>query len=555
MRKRNLGIYIMTAALAAIVCFLCIRELKTGDPFWFEAVTEEGTQTVRVWESPGEEYIVFLPSYVNLNQLRLRTMGRSPIWLDDIKLSDGMSCEALQTDRPYELSYGYGYMTMVTFLQSADVPALFMETASGAMDHIHREKGNAEGGAMQLYTADGRLDHRGNLLSIKSRGNSTFSSDKKPYSLELAAEGDLLGMGAARKWVLLSNPNDTSHIRNKIVYDFAQAVGMPYSPQCQWVDLYLNGEYAGLYLLCERNEVHPQRVDIAGGFLVSAEFSFRPLDHPYIETRRGTRIRIHQSALTEEALLELWQSVENALYAPDGVDPGTGKHWSDLIDLDSWARKYLIEEIFANVDGGRASAFFYLENGKICAGPVWDYDYALSNPITYMELEENVRYRDSFFQTYLVNSTPESFFYPLYRDDLFRSRVEALYQQEFRPLLQTLCRTGAYGYAGQISQAANMNAVRWNVRDTDEQVALIQSCIDGREAFLTSLWVDHRDYVNVWARYGTRVMGYAIAPGGRLPELPQFETYDWCYADTDVPVDWARPVEGETHIYLRSKSQ
>ena len=69
-------------------------------------------------------------------------------------------------------------------------------------------------------------------------------------------------MGAAKKWILLANAFDASNINNKMAYDFAAKAGCAYTPECRWVDLYLNGAYTGLYLLSERNEVDSQRVDI-----------------------------------------------------------------------------------------------------------------------------------------------------------------------------------------------------------------------------------------------------------------------------------------------------
>lgn len=198
MRTKNLGIYVMTALLAAVILFLCLQELNTEIPFRFEAVTEAGTQEIRVWKNPGEEYVVFVPGYVDFSQLHLRTVRRRPVWLDGIKLSNGMSCAEIQPDKPYELSYGYGYMTTVTFVKSQNVPAMYIETASGSMDYIHKKKGNAEAGSLQLYTEEGKLDYSGSLLSIKTRGNSTYSSAKKPYSLELSSGGICLAWGRHR---------------------------------------------------------------------------------------------------------------------------------------------------------------------------------------------------------------------------------------------------------------------------------------------------------------------------------------------------------------------
>lgn len=158
-------------------------------------------------------------------------------------------------------------------------------------------------------------------------------------------------MGKAKKWILLANAYDSSHLRNKIVLDASAAVGPPYTPECRWVDLYLNGEYAGLYLLTERNEVDSQRVDIAGNgsFLVSKDWETRFISRKrtYFTTDSHAALRILYSDISTEELKSTWQSAENAILAEDGIDPVTGKSWQELIDMDSWVRRFLIEEVFA----------------------------------------------------------------------------------------------------------------------------------------------------------------------------------------------------------------
>lgn len=88
------------------------------------------------------------------------------------------------------------------------------------------------------------------------------------------------------------------------------------------------------------------------------------------------------------------QSVENAIVSESGVDPITGKHWQELIDLDSWARKYLIEEIFASTDSGNFSQFYYYdgaeENGKLYAGPIWDFDLVMRGTNSWSPLMANM---------------------------------------------------------------------------------------------------------------------------------------------------------------------
>ena len=96
---------------------------------------------------------------------------------------------------------------------------------------------------------------------IKGRGNSTWLANKKPYKIKLDTKSDLLGMGKNKHWVLLSNPYDSSLSRNKLIYDLAEDMGIS-SMSSQWVDVVLNGEVVGNFLLCEHVRIGNTRVDI-----------------------------------------------------------------------------------------------------------------------------------------------------------------------------------------------------------------------------------------------------------------------------------------------------
>lgn len=554
-RKRKTGIYAVTALLAVIVMLLCLQELWSEPPFCFVAETDGRVEEIRYWPQDEHLYYVLLPSYVKLPDLRLKT-GTS-IWLDGEKMRDGDTCEQIQLDRPYELWDRRGYLASIIFTQSENMPALYLETSSGNMEYIHQEKGNEEAGQMRLYTADGTLDAAGNVEDLNARGNYTFRGvAKKSYALKLTREEDLLGMGAAKKWILLANNFDQSNIRNKIVLDFARDAGQAYSPACRWVELFLNGEYAGLYLLSERNEVHPQRVALKDGqgALLSGEFRSKLIEEKerFIQTEKGLTLRVHQSTMDERALTQLFQSAENALCAPDGIDPATGRHWTELMDLDSWVRKYLIEEVFGNVDGGRASSYCYVDGGKIYAGPVWDYDFSLSSVHPYREFGD-IWFQDSFFDIFYVHANPNNWFYPLYRSEVFRARMKDVYEREFLPLLQNLVDEKIGHYTSQIAQAARINQLFWNAADPGDQAELVRTCLAGRIDFLNRIWLEEQAHVVVSAGYVSRNVEYILSPGSRLPELPVYEEYHWFDAETDQPLEPERQIYQDTRIYLKKE--
>lgn len=520
-----------------------------------------GTEELSCWRT-GKNCYFFLPAGAELEQLRLYTHVTNEVRLDGQRITEGMSCGELQTDTPYALCYvsgGEEYPYTLTFLSSANVPALYIDTASGSMEYIHEDKDHKERGTLRLYGADGTLEHAGDLEFIKGRGNSTWTGHrKKPYNLTLTADGDLLGMGAAKRWILLANAEDQSHLRNKLAMDLAREAGLDYTPEGEWVDLYLNGEYAGLYLLCERNEVHEQRVDIAGegSFLVEKdwEWRFRRSGDAYIMTQADTALQINYSTLSEEELLAALQSMENAILAPDGIDPETGKHWQEIIDLESWVKKYLVEEILANVDASTLSQFYYRSgtDGKICAGPVWDMDLTLRQASA-----EWLQRLDRFYgnDPHVYGS---SWLPALYRDETFYSCLVQTYEETFLPLLEKLREEGLEAYSARIRQSARMNSVRWDKSAMDTELEKLTTILDERLDFLNRVWIQGESYVLVTVHDdGGSLRTLAIPAGETLPELPEYEDtqttvyHGWYYTDTGLPVDGTQPLWEDLEIELR----
>ncbi|MBO4356001.1 MAG: CotH kinase family protein, partial [Clostridia bacterium] len=100
-------------------------------------------------------------------------------------------------------------------------------------------------------------------IKIRGRGNSTWTGNnvKHSYRIKLDKKSDMFGFGSSKHWILLANYYEPTFLRNKMAYDFSNAIGM-WSPESTWVVLYFNGSYAGLYQLCESIRVSKERVNI-----------------------------------------------------------------------------------------------------------------------------------------------------------------------------------------------------------------------------------------------------------------------------------------------------
>lgn len=571
MRYGKPWILFLTAALLLVALLLWRQEPQIqlhmeqeAAPISFQVHGEGKTEQIRCWEQNGRYYL-FLPSFAKPGQTQLKLDGIREVLLDGAAMENGRICETLTEGKRHSLEYtqnGERITGELVVLGGSSIPSVHIRVQSGSMDYIHEEKGNTESGSIHIYNADGSTSFSGNLKSINGRGNGTWTSEKKSYSLSLAGEADLLDMGSAQKWILLANDGDPSHLRNKLVYDFARQAGLAGSPESRWVDLYLNGEYAGLYQLCERNEIHPQRIDLPenSSFLVSLELEKRLVEQqiPYVTTDSGRALRIHHSSLETESLESLWQSVENAIFAEDGLDPVTGKHWETLIDLDSWARKYLVEELFGNGDAGGLSQFFYgdTETGKLYAGPVWDFDISMGSDGIWQQMRPQAFFAN---RERLYRGMDSSWYHALWEKEAFSQRVVQLYRETFRPLLEIYLQENLPDYAQQIHGAAQRNQLRWGRGSAEEAAKQIETYMDQRLEFLDSIWLEGETWYTVLVDIndGSNIACYAVRPGDALPQLPDitgvYDAEGWYHRGTEQAVDISQPVTENLDLYCRRK--
>lgn len=571
MRYRRNILRIFTLALLMLIFALCFYQVRLQNSDLNQAEISlsflvNGRERIKSWERARREFYVFLPGGAELSNTVFLLEDGASISMDGCRMTNGMSCDGIVMGHVYDFCYENGDVTyegVITFLKSKNVPSLHIDVQSGSMDYIHLEKGNEENGEIRLYEADGIPSYSG-AMAIKGRGNSSWGADKKPYNITLQEEADLLGMGKAGNWVLLSEGYNPAVIRNKLVYDFARNAGIPYSPECTWVDLYLNEEYVGLYELSEKNEIHPERVNISpenGGFLVSMEYESRLKEqkYPYVLTNSSQALRVRSGASQLQDMQLHWQTVENAILSENGTDPLTGKHWRDLIDLDSWARKYLIEEIFGNMDAGSLSQFYYVDGNdpvkKVYAGPVWDYDFSMGGEDHWLK---------PYTDYYVMNRTcvNEEIFTPwfpaLYRQEEFLSRVKELYALEFLPLLQELVSTEIQKDWDMIQTASVLDSVRWDTAwdAVRRELDYIRSFLEKRMAFLSDLWISETGYHTVYVdpgRFG--IYGcFAVKHGETLPALPGEEDLGglgWYRADSDVLFDVSQPIYEDLYIHMK----
>lgn len=539
-------------------------------------------QKIRCFAEEAEQTLyLFLPSYANAGDVKISFVGAEQAVFvrgeEEISLKSGGNIGALTHNEPYELCFYDGEGNPIAkramvVMHSANLPAVFLETESGSMERLDADKEYEEAGKIIMFDASGKMVCADKLDHISGRGNSTWAYPKKSYGIKLKNKADLFGMGSAEKWILLSNVEDRSYLRNKITYEMAIAAGMEGSPESQYIDLYINNRYHGMYQLCEKIEIDPQRLPLAdlGDRNKRLNKGIETYKRFAAEDKKGVELAVEPRQLSGGYLLErdvmdkysreisgfettllgdpytvkdpkyasqaevdyisgLVNEMEQAVTAEDGVNPHTGKSYLDYIDLESYARKYIVEELTKNKGGGATSSFFYKPEDevstKLFAGPVWDYDKAYGRV-----LGIDGTTRDLCYLTQRGESSP--LFWYLYTHPEFRRMVSECYQAFFTDYFQVIQEQKIDEYVSEIYVAADMDRVRWKeiygeVNYTGE-VWTIRDFLTARKTFLDEIWIEGKELCTVHflaEEYGQE-MYVSVIKGETIESLPIGEPGD-----------------------------
>lgn len=254
----------------------------------------------------------------------------------------------------------------------------------------------AQGNGPELKKSDGYVsasvvitDTDGTELAgdaqLKVRGNSTAldSITKKAFTVKFDKKTDVLGMGKAKKWSLLANAFDPTMMRNYIALDFARTMGLEFTSSQQYVELWLDNSYRGCYVLTEPVEAGSTRVDIdiesndgMKDFLIEKEFNRYEEDVTYFVTQ-GIRFAVSEPEEPDNAQLQYIQTVMDDIMQT--IKTGNQQEISAKIDIPSFTRYYLLNEMLKTVDFDYSSVFYYYKDGVLYCGPAWDYDLSSGN--------------------------------------------------------------------------------------------------------------------------------------------------------------------------------
>lgn len=341
----------------------------------------------------------------------------------------------------------------------------------------------------QINTASDSANVYSGKAGIEQRGTSSSNMPKKSFNFETrnADSTDrnvsLLGMPSESDWLLLANYSDKTQLRNYYAYHLFGKLGR-WAPRMRFCELLLNGEYQGIYLLGEKIKRDNDRVNISslssgittlpelsGGYIFKLDWvkprdvvwksefnainSIKKLNY-ILEYPKPANV-IHEQLDYIKSYVDSFEYVMTQPYYNNSV---TG--YTRFIDRSSLVDIFLLSEFTKNVDAYRLSSFFSKDrNGKIIAGPPWDYDLAMGN-VNYWDCENTAGWS---LKTQMVNTDQCPFWWDiLFMDTLFQNRVrcrwEELRNTVFNP---QIIATEIDSVAASLGSSINMNFVKWPV--------------------------------------------------------------------------------------------
>ena len=348
------------------------------------------------------------------------------------------------------------------------------------------------GATITIVNPDMSIDYQG-TLSIKGRGNSTWGYPKKPYTIRFDKKGMVLGMKEHKHWVLLANWMDRTLMRNAVAFEIARNTDLEWTPSGRFVEVLLNGKHLGNYYLCEQIKVSENRVNIAkavptftdyesitGGYIFELDTNYDEV-FKFKSTRKDLPWMFKEPDEVNDAQFK-WavnyvNEMEDALC--DSAKFANRKY-ADYMNLESYVDWWFVNELTMNNESSHPKSCYMYKNanGKMTAGPVWDYDWGTFTS----------------WSTTSFRGKNDLYYPQLFNDPIFVTMIKTRWAT-FKPDFETKIPNFIEEIRNQIKESNAINAPMWpiNERKTngDESMSFDDAVDKLKSAYISKLnWLD-----------------------------------------------------------------
>ncbi len=433
MKKILVIAVILVLALQLLLFAASAEETSAPTQLWVAPTETNGipvridlfkAQTGGSDSSPVYTYQVYLPGDAEAENCFLSWDGSLQATVDGMTYSSG-SCPIPPVDTPKAYTFIDGDQTttlnLVTYQGAPGVQRVFI-----VIDESYVEEGETQ--PHTIAGMDGDPDHEKycvgeiyingmnyELTGIKGRGNATWleAEDKRPYNITLGEKINFPGVDSekTRKWSLLAENLDHSLLGNRAGYWLAHELGI--GQDTTSADVWMNGEYQGCYtvtpktdsfvpddgFLIEQDNYLEKSVSEGGdpqfeldGLVSHVVYPTWTSSYNLITVKKMGDALLRNGGVVDESpenmeaaagRIRTWlQEAWDAMRSDTGYNT-LGRYYTDYIDIESFAKMYLMQEYVKSYDVCAGSIYFHRdgqgENDKLIAGPLWDLDNAMGS--------------------------------------------------------------------------------------------------------------------------------------------------------------------------------
>lgn len=414
-------------------------------------------------------YQIYLPGNADREKCYLSWDGGAMATTPDGTTYESGDCPIPLENEEKNYTFKNGNQTLtqlriVTYQGSPNVTPVFIEIdeSQGSIAQMQADKNNTCSGTIFI---DGQQYV---LEKMKGRGNASWSNalDKKPYNINLGSKINFPGVDSekTKKWTLLAEVLDRSLMCNRTGFHLAHELGV--GQDTTSADVWMNGEYQGCYTVTPKTDSFVNK----NGYMIEQDNYKEPavadggdpqftLDglitnvsgwssaYNYITVKKiGSGLlgkdaqgetdespeRLQAVAMDIQAWL---QDAWDAIRANDGRNPRTGKYYTEYIDIESFAKMYLMQEYVKSYDICAGSIYFHRDGNndsdKLIAGPIWDLDNAMGSVYNNDLLGSQARDRRSGAGDFIpnINEYKTSIYKTISRHNDFMTEVKRQYNK------------------------------------------------------------------------------------------------------------------------------
>lgn len=467
--------------------------------------------------NPDTKYF-FMPSGTNNNQAIIYNGYNQTVEINGFSFpSKTTKIVNYETNTDYSVKIGDKQYTLI-FKKSTAEGALFINNpdADGngteLYKYLSQDKSNSAAANSLFLSKDGSVDTT-SIKKIKGRGNTTWQKEKKPFNVTFSDNISIAGMDKGKKYTLLANYQDGALVRNRLLYDLSDAVGMPYASDSRFIDLYMNGIYYGTYQLCQKIEVGSKDLinDIDDEAYLNDDNTIAS-DFPFlmeIDPSAGkddfnfsvydTSVTINAPELAPEDVgyeeVKAYVSEKFKKLIDTLKVSASEESLNSIIDIDSFAKIFLINELGKNWDSGVSSLYMVYKqdsqgNWKFFASPVWDYDNSIGNcKGLFRNEQEYERYISPKNVWCITKGSSSNIIQKLAKCNVVKNYVTKIWFDSFLPALDILFSENVTGgeiystdvYYEILKGSAECNYTRgWFLDTNDEWIADHDTLLNGK---------------------------------------------------------------------------